>query len=240
MSPIIPSKYGHPKYNVFPQKSRATSLGGLKGASQRGTPGSDSKSRRKQRIEESKVTVQPSEDDDGDNFYSKHLAAARFQRNHRLINILFSDVVVDLEQPSDNDKLNGCRKRVKSLTDYQKKIDDEIAELNDRFSAKRVKIIDDGQKFAAKLSEFISNSKKELEALKIEHEVRRQKELKEQAIRLQARQDLLKDQAASSSTSMDVDDPTKANEKQTLSDKSNEDEIRIVLDGIVDSVTNTI
>lgn len=240
MSPIIPSKYGHPKYNVFPQKSRATSLGGLKGSSQRGTPGSDSKSRRKQRIEESKVTVQPFEDDDGDNFYSKHLAAARFQRNHRLINVLFSDVVVDLEQPSDNDKLNGCRKRVKSLTDYQKKIDDEIAELNDRFSAKRVKIIDDGQKFAAKLSEFISNSKRELEALKIEQEAKRQKELKEQALRLQARQESSAEQAALSSIPTHVDSHSLAVEKPPSSEKSNEDEIRLVLDSIVDSIADTI
>jgi len=183
MSPIIPSKYGHPKYNIFPQKSRAASIGGFK-TSQRGTPGSDSKSRRKQRIEESKITVQPTEDEDSDNFFSRHLAAARFQRNHRLINVLFSDVVVDQEQPSDSDKLQACKKRVKSLTEYQKKIDDEIVELNEKFNAKKAKIIEDGKKFSAKLSDYVTTSKKELETLRAAQEVRRQQE---SALRLQAK-----------------------------------------------------
>lgn len=175
MSPIIPSRYGHPKYNIIPQKSRAASLGGFK-ASQRGTPGTDSKSRRKQRADDNRITVQPNEDEDGDNFFSKHLAAARFQRNHKLINVLFSEVVVDQEPPPDNEKLNACRKRVKSLTDYQKKIDDEMVEMNEKFAAKKAKIIDDSQKFSAKLNEYITKSKKELEVLRAAQEIRRQHE----------------------------------------------------------------
>lgn len=178
MSPIIPSRYGHPKYNSFPQKSRATSLGGIKGVSQRGTPGSDSKSRRKQRLEENKITVQPTEDEEADNFYSKHLAAARFQRNHRLINILFSEVVVDQEQNADNEKLQACRlKRIKSLEEYRDKINKEIVELEEKFNAKRMKIIEDGKKFNENLTEFIENSRKEITALRAAQEVRRQKEL---------------------------------------------------------------
>lgn len=153
MSPIIPSRYGHPKYNIIPQKSRAAALGGVKSA-QRGTPGLDSKSRRKQKVEASKVTVQAAEDEDTDNFFSKHLAAARFQRNHQLINILFSDIVVHQEQPSESDKLQACKKRVKSLTDYQKKIDDEISDLNEKFNLKRAKIIEEGKKFTEKIVEF--------------------------------------------------------------------------------------
>lgn len=175
MSPIIPSRYGHPKYNVFPQKSRAASLGGFK-TNQRGTPGLDSKSRRKQKIEDSKITVQPAEDEDVDNYFSKQLAAARFQSNHRLINVLFSDTLVDFEQPSDNDKLLACKKRVKSLTDYQKKLDDDIAEINERFNSKKAKIVDDGQKFASKLSEMVEKSKKEVEIAKAAAEIKFQQD----------------------------------------------------------------
>lgn len=175
MSPIIPSRYGHPKYNIFPQKSRAASLGGFK-TNQRGAPGSDSKSRRKQRGDDNRITVQPNEDEDSDNFFSKHLAAARFQRNHKLINVLFSEVVVDQEPPPDSEKLNACRKRVKSLIEYQKKIDDEMVEMNEKFAAKKAKIIEDSQKFSSKLSEFITKSKKELEVLRAAQEVRRQQE----------------------------------------------------------------
>lgn len=167
MSPIIPSRYGHPKYNIFPQKSRATSFGGVKGVAQRGTPGSDSKSRRKQRADENKITIQPKEDEDADNFYSKQLAAARFQRNHRLINVLFNEVVVDKEEDSDSEKSQANRaKRIKSLEEYKSKIDREIHELNEKFNLKRAKIIDDGKRFETKLSEYIANSKKEIEILR--------------------------------------------------------------------------
>lgn len=217
MSPIIPSRYGHPKYNVFPQKSRAASLGGFK-TTQRATPGSDSKSRRKQRVEDNKITLQPTEDEEADNFFSKHLAAARFQRNHRLINVLFSDIVVDQEQPSDNDKLQACKKRVKSLMEYQKKIDDEIGELNEKFNTKKAKIIDDGKKFSEKLIDFVATSKKELETLRIAQEVRRQQEA---TLRQQTK----------------LETPTK--EPATAS--SGDDEIvRQVLDEILKSVANAV
>lgn len=168
MSPIIPSRYGHPKYNIFPQKSRAASLGGLK-TNQRGTPGSDSKSRRKQRVEESRITVQATEDEDSDNFYSKQLAAARFQRNHRLINVLFSNVVVEPEQPSDNDKIQACKKKIKTLSDYQKKIDDEIVDINEKFYAKRARIAEESKRFSLKLADLIANSKRETSNLKEVH-----------------------------------------------------------------------
>lgn len=170
MSPIIPSRYGHPKYNIFPQKSRATSLGGIKGiGSQRGTPGSDSKSRRKQKIEESKITVQPKEDEEADNFFSKQLAAARFQRNHKLINVLFSEVVVDQDQNnSDHEKAQANRvKRMKSLEEYKEKIDKDIMEMNEKFNARKSRIVEDGKRFNERLEAFIGNSRKELEVLRV-------------------------------------------------------------------------
>lgn len=165
MSPIIPSRHGHPKYNIFPQKTRATSLGGLKVGAQRGTPGSDSKSRRKQRLEESKITVQQKEDEDADNFFSKQLAAARFQRNHKLINVLFSEVVVDQDQNNiDQEKLQLSRtKRISSLEEYKSKIVKDITEMNERFDGRKARLIEDGKKFNEKLESYIANSKKELE-----------------------------------------------------------------------------
>jgi hypothetical protein len=167
MSPIIPSRYGHPKYNIFPQKSRATSFGGVKGVAQRGTPGSDSKSRRKQRADENKITVQPKEDEEADNFYSKQLAAARFQRNHRLINILFNETVVDREDSADLEKQQQNRlKRIKSLEEHKLKVEKEIAELEEKFSVKRARIKEESRQFETKLNEFVANSRKELEVLR--------------------------------------------------------------------------
>lgn len=176
MSPIIPSRYGHPKYNIFPQKSRATSFGGIKGVAQRGTPGSDSKSRRKQRADENKITVQPREDEEADNFYSKQLAAARFQRNHRLINVLFNDVVVDKDdEMHDSEKMSAHRtKRIKSLEEYKAKIDREMHDLSEKFNVKRDKIHEDARKFEEKLADYIVNSKKEIEQLKVQQRNRQE------------------------------------------------------------------
>jgi len=180
MSPIIPSRFGHPKYNIFPQKTRATSLGGVKGiGTQRGTPGSESRSRRKQKVEESKITIQPKDDEEADNFFSKQLAAARFQRNHKLINVLFSEVVVDQDQNnSDNDKGQASRaKRIKSLEEYNDKIAKDILQMNEVFNLRKTKIVEDGKRFNQKLELFMKSSKSELEVLRAaqrnRHEVRR-------------------------------------------------------------------
>lgn len=175
MSPIVPSRYGHPKYNVFPQKSRAASLGGFK-SSQRGTPGSDSKARRKQKVDDTRLTVQTAEDDELDNFFSKQLAAARFQNNHRLINTLFNETVVEIENISDNERSQVCKKRILNLEDYQKKLDQEIAEINRRFTDCKSRIQDDGSRFSVKLISFVENSKKELEKAKIAAELRHQQD----------------------------------------------------------------
>lgn len=244
MSPIIPSRFGHPKYNIFPQKSRAASLGGVK-QNQRGTPGQDSKSRRKQRVDESKITVQSTEDEDGDNFYSKHLAAARFQRNHRLINVLFSEVVVDTEQqPSD---LNACKKRVKSLVDYHKKVEDEINEMNEKFNTKKLKIIDDSKKFVSLLDDYITKSKKEIATLKAAQEVRRQQEA---TLRQQTKPDSTTSVKGASPLSKDSDrSKPDSTQNELLSNSTpmevtteqeliQSNEVRLVLEKVVSSVAN--
>lgn len=175
MSPIIPSRYGHPKYNIFPQKSRATSFGGIKGVAQRGTPGSDSKSRRKQRADENKIMIQPKEDEDADNFYSKQLAAARFQRNHRLINVLFNEVIVDKEDYADVDRFQVNRaKRIKSLEEYKSKIDREMVDLNEKFELKKAKMIEDGKKFEELLSNRVAASHNEIETLRAAQRTRQE------------------------------------------------------------------
>lgn len=176
MSPIVPSRYGHPKYNVFPQKSRAASLGGFK-TNQRGTPGSDAKARRKQKVDDTRLTVQTAEDDELDNFFSKQLAAARFQNNHRLINTLFNETIVEIENISENEKFQVCKKRIINLEDYQRKLDQELADINKKFNECKSKIQDDGARFNLRLMNFVDNSKRELEKAKIAAELKYQQDL---------------------------------------------------------------
>lgn len=264
MSPIIPSRYGHPKYNIFPQKTRATSSSGFK-QSQRGTPGGvgsfagDSKSsRRKQRIEENKITVQPVENgsygdvEDGDNYFSKQLAAARFQRNHRLVNVLFSDVVVEQDHTTENDKLQSCKKRIQSLTEFQRKIDAEMVEMNEKFQAKKAKIIDDGKKFSEKLVDFVANSKKELEVLRAAQEVRRQQEaVRKQQAKAEAEAAALLNPPKPETSEKSIEqqkETTEEKDKETPMDidKSGdssihkEDDVRLLLDSVIDSIANSI
>lgn len=245
MSPIIPSRYGHPKYNIFPQKSRSAALGGIK-SSQRGTPGTDAKSRRKQRIEENKLAVQPIEDEDADNFFSKQLAAARFQRNHRLVNVLFNDVVVEQEIQNEVDRLQACRKRIKIVTDQQLATEAEIARLNESFRDKKTKIQDDSKKFAERLAEFIANSKREIEQVKADTEVRKQQEA---AQRLIAANDEIEANKARKSTSCDnqpnpLQNGTTHEHNTPMDIDSNtpneDDHVRQVIDKLVSSVADSI
>ena len=137
----------------------------------------DSKGRRRPRADDNRIAIQSTEDDEVDNFFSKQLAAARFHNNHRLINTLFSETVVEIDQTPDAEKLQACKKRIKSLTEYQIRLDKEISELNDRFIATKSKIKDDGEKFAQHLSSTIEKHKKELEVAKVDAEIRHQREL---------------------------------------------------------------
>lgn len=271
MSPIIPSRYGHPKYNIFPQKTRATTSSAFK-QNHRGTPGgafsggvgNEAKSsRRKQRVEESKITVQPNEngtgyygdgDEGGDNFYSKQLAAARFQRNHRLINVLFSDIVVDHEMIPEQDKLQAFKKRVQSLTEYQRKIDAEMIELNEKFQTKKAKIADDGKKFSDKLTDFVVNSKKELEKLRAAQEIRRQQEaVRRQQAKVEAEAAAaLKPHKTPTTTTSETTNNNQKSDKETPMDISVEtksggdslhyikDDVHHILDGIIESVANSV
>lgn len=151
MSPIIPSKFGHPKYNIVPQKTRSQV--------QRAPPGSgDPKARRKQRNEANKLAFGHSAEDEPseyDNYFSRQLAAARFQRNHQLVSTLFNEVVIHQETQPD-DHLQVLKRRLKCLSDYQRKIDSEIQELSDRHQTKKLKIEEESKQFLNGIAEIKS------------------------------------------------------------------------------------
>lgn len=168
-NPFIPSRFGHPSFNPVNQKSRSTSLGGQKSGHR--TPGSHhlegSKSSRKKQKHDDKISIQPVEEEDGDEFFNKHLAAARFNRNHRLIHELFSDyTVTDCKSKQAPDRVQLLRKQAQTLSGHQKKLETELAQIHEKFYAKKSRILSDSKRFNDELLSLQMKTKQELMAIK--------------------------------------------------------------------------
>lgn len=106
--------------------------------------------------EEPRFQLQQVEDEDEDaEFAIKHIAAARYQRNHRLITEIFSEAVVpDAKSIVTRPRLENLKRQVQSLMQHQRKLESEIEEMEDKFGTKRKKIMDNSQNFKLKIEEL--------------------------------------------------------------------------------------
>ncbi|XP_064643448.1 SWI/SNF-related matrix-associated actin-dependent regulator of chromatin subfamily E member 1-like isoform X3 [Lineus longissimus] len=120
-----------------------------------GFPG-DAVEKPKKKKSESRISIQPAEDDDDmdDGFSTKHIAAARYVRNHRLINEIFSETCVpDVRTVVTTSRLDVLKRQVQSLQKHQKKLEEELQDIEEKHEAKK-------RKFLASSDEYDRDLKK--------------------------------------------------------------------------------
>jgi len=199
------SPYSNQNFTPVKIGTRSNTANESKSASKVSKPSQEkhtsSANRYNRKKNEGKVTLQIEEEEDLDEYSVKHVAAARYKRNHQLINEIFGDTVVpDVRNVVSTERMIKLKDQVQQLTMHQKKLEAVIQQEEEEFQAKKRKFIEASEQFQREMKRLCSSKpvdavkyqkmvEQAIEQLKIEQQ-KQQEELKrqEEARQLQQQQ----------------------------------------------------